>query len=336
MGKQVSLKDIASRVGVSTALVSYVLNGQEKEKRVGIQMAERIREAARELNYNPNHIARSLRKGSTKTIGLIVADIANPFFGNLARVVEDEAGRHGYTVIFGSSDEDPDKSASLIESLVNRQVDGFIIAPVENSEDQIKELVQRGIPVVLVDRYLDSVVTNYVVLDNYTASFDAVSHLLNKAYKRIGMIGYKTSMVHMQERFSGYQDALLSSMPEQEVHLGEIRYTHVSADIDRVLDEFVKGPDKMDAIVFATNALTVTGLYYLSKNKIKIPENLAIIGFDGNAAFDFFYSPLTYIEQPIDEMGKQAVKLLLDQMNGSDQPVQVRLQHKLVKRVSSG
>ena len=161
MSKKISLKDIADQVGVSTALVSYVINGQEKEKRVGKKMANKIRQVAKELNYNPNQIARSLRKGSTKTIGLIVADISNPFFGNMARVVEDEADKYGYTVIFGSSDEDPQKSASLIESLVNRQVDGFIIAPVENTEDQIKTLIDRKIPVVLIDRFLKGVESNY-------------------------------------------------------------------------------------------------------------------------------------------------------------------------------
>ena len=105
MPKRTSLKDIAAKVGVSTALVSYVMNGQEKEKRVGSEIVEKIREAAIELNYKPNQIASSLRKGSTNTIGLIVADIANPFFGQLARIIEDEASKYNYIVIFGSSDE---------------------------------------------------------------------------------------------------------------------------------------------------------------------------------------------------------------------------------------
>ena len=106
MQRRVSMKDIADKVGVSIALVSYVLNGQEKEKRVGAEVVKKIREAAKELNYQPNQIARSLRTKTTKTIGLVVADIANPFFGQLARIIENEANNFGYTVIFGSSDED--------------------------------------------------------------------------------------------------------------------------------------------------------------------------------------------------------------------------------------
>lgn len=336
MGKRISLKDIANSVGVSTALVSYVLNGQEKEKRVGAEMAERIRLAAKELNYNPNQIARSLRKGTTKTIGLIVADIANPFFGQMARVVEDEANNNGYTVIFGSSDEDPVKSAALIDSLINRQVDGFIIAPAERTVDQIKDLIQRSIPVVLIDRFMPELATSFVVLDNYTAAFDAVSYLLGKGYKRIGMIGYQSSLIHMQDRFKGYRDAMIKGGVEDEVKIGEVRFNKVQTDIESVLNDFTSGSQKMDAIVFATNALTISGLYYFNKNKIRIPEELAVIGFDGNAAFDFFYSPLTYIEQPIEKMGKDSVRLLLDQMNGLKEPVQVKLRHALVKRQSDG
>src|SRR5690554_2178605 len=188
MAKKVSMKDIANKVGVSTALVSYVLNGLEKEKRVGTEVVKKIHNAARELKYKPNQIARSLRKGSTNTIGLIVADISNSFFAQLARVIEDEAARSGYTVVFGSSDENSEKSATLIDTLLNRQVDGLIITPSEGSAEQIKTLIQGDIPVVLIDRYLPDLTTNRVVLDNYMATYDATECFVSKGYKKIVMI----------------------------------------------------------------------------------------------------------------------------------------------------
>ena len=150
MNKKISLKDIANEVGVSIALVSYVLNGREKEARVGQEMAEKIRKAALKLNYQPNFIARSLKSGKTNTIGLIVADISNPFFSNLARIIEDEAKKYGYIVIFGSSDESAEKSADLIDVFLNRQVDAFIIAPAAKTEKQIKRLKERKVPFVLI------------------------------------------------------------------------------------------------------------------------------------------------------------------------------------------
>lgn len=335
MVKRVSLKDIAEKVGVSIALVSYVMNGKEKEKRVGADVVERIRRTARELNYRPNQIAKSLRTGTTKTIGLIVADIANPFFGDLARVIEDEAGKYGYTVIIGSSDEDAQKSGVLVELLVNRQVDGFIIVPAEGTAHQIQSLKERGIPLVLTDRYFQEVTTNYVILDNYEASFEAVSHLIEKGHRKIGMIAYKSELIHMQERVRGYVEAMKAKNLENEVNVQRVRYSNLTGDTEKVLSHFTTGKKKVDALLFATSALTIAGLYVIKRIGLKVPEQLAIIGFDGNETYDFFYSPLTYIEQPISEIGKEAVRLLLDQISGSGKVAHMKIKHNLIVRNSS-
>lgn len=336
MSKRVSLKDIANKVGVSTALVSYVLNGLEKEKRVGPEVVKRIREVAGDLNYKPNQIARSLRKGSTNTIGLIVADIANPFFGQLARIVEDEAGKHKYTVIIGSSDENCIKSASLIETFLDRQVDGFIIVPSEGCNQEIESLVNKEIPVVLADRFLPELSTSYIVLDNFGATYEAVNHLVAKGYKNIALIAYKSSLVHMQERIRGYSEAMKDNHLEQAIQIKELSYNRVKEDIEEGVSKLFDGNNQPDAMIFSTNALSISGLYALKKHKIKVPEDMAIIGFDGNEAFDFFYSPLTYIEQPIEEMGKESVRVLLDQIKGSKENVQIELKHRLILRESTG
>jgi LacI family transcriptional regulator len=335
MAKRVSLKDIAEKVGVSIALVSYVVNGQEKEKRVGADLVQRIRDVAIELNYKPNQIAQSLRSGSTKTIGLIVADIANPFFGNLARVIEDEASRHGYTVIFGSSDEDSNKSASLIDILLNRQVDGFIIVPTEGADLQVKTLQERGVPLVLVDRYFQELNTNYVLLDNFRASFEAITHLIKNGRRRIGMIAYQSNLIHMQERTRGYLEALKVNNLENEIRIELVRYDHINTDMKKAIDKLLSGGNKIDALFLATNALTIACLYKVKELSLKVPDEIAIVGFDGNAAFDFFYAPLTYIEQPIEVMGKEAVRMLVVQMNGYKKTEQIILRHKLIERQSS-
>jgi LacI family transcriptional regulator len=335
MSKRVSLKDIADHVGVSTALVSYVMNGLEKEKRVGADVVIRIKKAAQELNYKPNRIAQSLRTGTTKTIGLIVADIANPFFGNLARVIEDEASNHGYTVIFGSSDEDSAKSGSLIDILLDRQVDGFIIVPAEGSSPQIKMLQENGVPLVMADRRFEEINSDYVILDNFKASYDAVAHLIENGHRRIGLIVYKSSLFHMRERIRGYVEAMTDHQLQQEIRVEEVHYDFIQNETRNCMAELISGDKKVDALLFATNALTISGLYCLKEFNIKVPEDIAIIGFDGNAAFDFFYTPLTYIEQPVDQMGKEAVRLLIGQINGSKQNEHVKLNHSLIRRKSS-
>lgn len=335
MAKKVSLKDIASKVGVSTALVSYVLNGLEKEKRVGPEIAEKIHAAAKELKYHPNQIARSLRKGTTNTIGLIVADISNPFFGQLARVIEDEAARFNYTVIYGSSDEDCSKSSILMEALLNRQVDGLLITPAEGSSEKIKSLIKRDIPVVLIDRYFPDVSTNHVVLDNYKATWNAVNCFISGGYNKINMIVYKSSLVHMQERIRGYCEAMKENGLAKEILIKEVRYHQVKNDMERIMDELLK-EKKMNALLFATNALSIYGLYAIRKCNIKVPEELAVIGFDGHEVFDFFQPPISYIKQPLEEMGKESVKILLDQIKGTTKTVHAELKHQFIETASSG
>lgn len=334
MGKKVSLKDIATRVGVSTALVSYVLNGLEKEKRVGHEVVKKIRQAAAELNYQPNQIARSLRKGSTNTIGLIVADIANPFFAHLARIIEDEAIKYNYVVIIGSSDENSSKSESLVKTLLNRQVDGFIIVPAEGCDRQVESLLKRELPVILIDRHFPELATNYVILDNYQATFEATSYLIGRGCRKIRMIAYQSPLIHMQERIRGYKDAMAANpATANSVSVRELDYHQVERQMAKIMTDLKQKKDA-DALLFATNALSIAGLYAVRKNGIRVPEQMSIIGFDGNEAFDFFDPPLTFIQQPLEEMGKESVRVLLEQIHGTSKTVQVKLKHELVCRGS--
>ncbi len=334
MAKKVSITDIAKYAGVSIASVSYVLNGIEKEKRVSKAVADNIRETVTLLNYQPNHIAKSLKRGSTKTIGLIVADISNSYFGDMAKAIEDEAFKNGYTVIFGSSDENPQKSELLVDTLESRQVDGIIIAPVEKAEQSVVKLAKK-LPVVLVDRYLNDEL-DCVVLDNYQAAYDAVRHLSEKGYKRIACIGYQSSMNHIKERFRGYHEAMEKFNPGEPISMGEVNYQTIQEDMDKILDGLLNGEKGIEAVVFATNSLTVAGLYYFQQKNVNIPEDLGVIGFDGNVAFDFFYSPLSYIEQPVRTMGVEAVKMLISNIDGSKERHKIKLPHKLIERKSSG
>ncbi|MGF6847334.1 LacI family transcriptional regulator [Chitinophaga sp. W3I9] len=313
--KKVSLKDIATEAGVSTALVSYVLTNKDKKARIGEEMAKKIREIARKLNYQPNHIARSLKSGRSFTIGLIVADISNPFFANIARTIEDEAKKHNYNVIFGSSDENVDKSQDLINVLVNRQVDGLIITPTEGSEQQILQLKEQKIPFVLIDRFFPEIPASYIAVNNRESAATAVSHLIKMGSKRIGMVAYKTTLHHISERIGGYQDALQQhDIKASNSLLKKARYSHLKEDIRLAIDQLLKGKQPADAIFFATNSLAIEGLKYINTLGIRIPDDLAVITFDEGEALDLFYAPVTFVRQPILEIGKAAVRVLLEQI----------------------
>lgn len=335
--KRVSQKDIAKKVGVSTALVSYVLNGKEKGKRIGEDLVKKIHQTAKELNYQPNEIARSLRNGSTKTIGLVVADIANPFFGYLARCIEDEAMKFGYSVIIGSSDEVVEKSELLINTLLNRQVDGFIIAPAEGTENQINNILEKKIPLILVDRFFPEISTNYIVIDNYQSTYSATSYLIKRGFKKIAFVAYKSSLIHMVERKRGYAEAMQKSDLANNTRIIEVSFLNSKTDIENACLDLLVSEKKIDALVFATNLLSIEGLYCMHNKKIKIPDDLAFIGYDGGDCFNLFYSPITYIEQPIEEIAKEAVRRLMDYFvdgESSTKTVHVILKSNLMIRNS--
>jgi LacI family transcriptional regulator len=338
MKKRVSIKNIAEAAGVSTALVSYVLNGKEKEARVGKEIAEKVREIARELGYQPNQLAKSLKSGRSYTIGLIVADISNPFFANIARTIEDEAKKSNYTVIFGSSDENPEKSRDLIDVLINRQVDGFIIAPTDNSEEQIRNLQKLGIPLVLIDRYFPEIPTSYVVTDNFDASEKLVSHLIETGHQRIGMVTYKSNLVHIRERRRGFEHSMRRhNLKVDDSSVAEVSFGNLEKDIPARIDELLHKEEPVDSIFFATNTLALNGLKYLNRLNYKIPDDLGIVCFDEGDAFDFFYSPLTHANQPLEQVAAKAVSVLLEQIQDSQSPRrEVFLQSELVIQKSSG
>jgi LacI family transcriptional regulator len=333
--KKTSLKDIANRVGVSTALVSYVLNNK-KEGRISKDVAQRIRDTARLLRYRTNQVARSLKTNKTYTIGLIVADISNPFFSMLARIIEDVADESRYTVIFGSSDENTEKFEKLIETFLNRQVDGLIIAPPANAAAQVKYLQEQDMPFVLVDRYFPELETHHVGIDNYAAAFEAVQHLIETGRRKIALVSFDPSIYTIAERRRGYVAALeQNAVIPGGALIKELNTDSGSDQVEQVIDELLSDPNKVDAILFGSNILAAKALKYINTLSIIVPDDLAIISFDETAAFDLFYSPITFIRQPLQEMGRLATKILFDTMSTSQSTVQISLPATLVMRDST-
>jgi LacI family transcriptional regulator len=324
--KKISLTDIADKLGVSKTLVSMVLNGKGKEHRISDEMVEKVLETAEELDYRPNQLARGLRTGRSKTLGLIVADISNPFFAQIGRKIEDEAERNGYHVIFCSSDEDAQVSRVLIDLLKERQVDGLIIAPTAGSGEQIKELQEFDIPFVLIDRYFPDIETNCVITNNRDISFQLVSLLLEQGYRRIGTIFYNLEMPHMQHRLEGYKDAFR----EKGIHFDEqwirkVGFTNLLDDITLEFQRLLSPELNCDCFFFPTGELAIKA-FKSSLNQDKKPSETVGVGcFDDPDLFYFSQFPFWSVAQPLDEMGKQAVDIILDEIKEDRQNGTVKL-----------
>jgi LacI family transcriptional regulator len=310
MKKKTSLKDIASRVGVSTALVSYVLNGQEQEKRVGRDMVKKIRDTAAALHYTPNRIARSLRTKKTNTIGFVVADIDYRFSSGVMKAIEEECLKYNWTVIYGSSGENPKKFAELLKVLIERQVDGLIIVPVEHCNKQIEELTKQRFPFVLIDRMLPGIDANTVSVQNEQMAFFCTDHLIRKRFKRIGYISYQSSLLNLADRKEGYVSAVTRKGLYDAQLIKELPNLDRDEEVKIAVDELLSLSPACDAIFFATDTLAVSGLRHLNALGIKVPEKMGVLSFDESDAFELYSCPITHGRQPLDRIAQLALHTL--------------------------
>lgn len=320
--ERVSLKRIAEEVGVSIATVSLVLNGKDKEGRVSKETASKILDKATELNYMPNTLAKGLKLGRSKTIGLIVADISNVFFGTLALYIQEYAEKDGYAIIIANTNEQVKRMEKMIRLLKSRQVDGLIITPTEGSEYLIKDLIKYKMPLVLVDRSYPNLPVNSVLINNYEISYKATKQLIQQGCKNIAFITYKQDHFHINERKRGYYEAVKEAGLYKADNIQEVRYDFLRSDIDRVISYLVKKEEKIDGIFFATNSISVAGVRSLYKYNFVIQRDIQIMCFDESDAFYLVPIPVPFVKQPIEEMAQHAVHILMDQIEGKNLEVE--------------
>lgn len=315
MSKNVTIKDIAEKLGVSKALVSFVLSGKSKEKRISDRMTKKVLELAESMNYKPNYLAKSLRIGKSHTIALIIADISNPFFAKFARFLEIEASKYNYKVIFANSDEKKEKFSAELEVLKNGQVDGFILTPPIGSEKELLSLQEENIPFVVVDRFFKSVDSHNVIIDNYKAGYEATLRLIQNNCKNIAILNVNNQLFTMKERARGYQDALeengIKVNPSLIKHL---QFSHDKQLIMKAIGEIIE--EGTDGLLFTTSKLTILGIECLRELGVSIPEDLSVISFDDMDAYKVTYTPISAIVQPIEEMSKEAIKILMKMIDG--------------------
>lgn len=313
--KKVSLEDISKELGVSKTLISFVMNGRSEEKRVSKEMTEKVLAKAKEMGYKADYLARAMRTGKSNTIGLIMADISNIFFAKLARSIEDEANRFGYNVIFGSSDEVSVKTGKLIEVFRNKKVDGIIICPTTEDRKYILNLQRDDYPFVLLDRYFSNMKCNTVLVDNYQGTYDINLELLNNGSKRIAYINVNSESAHMKERLRGYLEVHKDSNVKVDHKLiKSVSFRNIGKDIETVIDDLFKKEERVDGIFFSNNHTAYVGIKHLL-NKYKEELNHLSLGcFDSYDYTELLQFPFISGKQPIEEMGKKSVDLIMEQI----------------------
>lgn len=320
-----TIKDVAADAGVSAATVSRVLNGRE----VSPELADRVRSSVDALGYRPSRIARSLRTRSTRVWGLIISDIRNPFFTEMARGVEDVAAKAGYSVVLCNADQDPVKEAKYVDLVYDEQMAGCIIVPADTERSRIDALVAAGTPVIAVDREIQGVDLDLVRIDNREAAAHATRHLLQQGFTDVACITGPATTSTGRDRALGYIDEV--GEDRSRLIWGDFKYEGGYEGMQALL----RLPDPPDAVVVGNNMMMI-GVLNAIRDAGRSPEEFGLIGFDLLVWADLTHPPLSTIGQPTYEIGRIAAELLVERIDGETRPPhEVILPSRLQVRDSS-
>jgi LacI family transcriptional regulator len=321
MTRQVTIKDIADKLGVSTTLVSIVLSGKGREKRFSEETIESVHRTAAEMGYRPNKQARFLRTRKSGLLALIVPDISNPFYGRMARYLEEVAYDQGYQLLIGSFDEENEKFEQLIDRFIGMNIEGFIIVPAYNSDNVIRQIEKLSIPYIFIDRYLKEKEANYIVSDNKAAAMSLVQALITQGASHIAAICYSSDSTAHADRISGYEQALKqNALPFTKEHIYTFKQDFEQESMWEVIRQVHK--NQMDGIFFTNNSLGVAGLKVLSHQDCKIPEDIKVACFDYSDAFQLFHGGIWCAEQDLSSICSASFRNLIRMIN--DEQVDIK------------
>ncbi|WP_208586070.1 LacI family DNA-binding transcriptional regulator [Gracilibacillus suaedae] len=306
---KVTIYDVAEKAGVSIATVSKVINSTGNMRQ---ETRERVLSVMEELNYYPSMMASALTGKKTETLGLLVPDISNPFFSEIARTIEDRAHEKGLSVIMCSTDESPEKEKKYLELLRRKQVDGFIIASSFNDKNLLKGIKSAGTPLVMLTQEAGMTGITSVAVDDFTGGYDAANHLLELGHEKIALIN--ENRLSSKMRVYGFREAYEShgyTFTDDMV----ITANASLANGKKALQTIIRNGNLPSAI-FACNDLLAIGVLQGARERgINIPEDLSLMGFDNTILAITSVPGLTTIAQPIEEMGKKVVDVIIDSIN---------------------
>jgi LacI family transcriptional regulator len=312
-GAQLTLQHIAERSGVSITTISRVLNGQASRYRISKKTEAVVRKIAKECNFVPNQIARSLRLRRTHKIGLVIPDISNPFFAGIARQVTLGAHKHGYSVVLFDSEDSLDLEKQSLALLQSQNVEGVVLCPVGQSGEHLARFVGGKLPMVLVDRFFPDVSLPYVSSDNVAGAKQATELLIAHGHRRIVCLQGLRGTSPNESRVRGYKEALTEhQLPVDDGLVVGDSFTEQSGYIETKL--LLKTRPDVTAIFACSNVNALGAIRALAEEQRKIPDDISLVSFDDTPYSAYLATPLTTVAQTFSEMGEYAVKLLFDQI----------------------
>ncbi|GAA3403751.1 LacI family DNA-binding transcriptional regulator [Paenibacillus hodogayensis] len=307
-----TIYDIAKAAGVSIATVSKVINGTG---RISTETRERVNEIMQEMDYQPSVVASALTGKSTFTIGLLIPDLANPLYAEIARTVEDRGRELGFNLVMCSTDNKPRRENDYITFLRQKRVDGIIISTGISDEEGIGNLVRQKIPVAVVTREMASLEADSVKVDDFLGGYLAASHLTGLGHRHIAVLTEDLSLATSRERVRGYRYALNEAGIDADKQFVVESVSSVEAGRKHALE--MLRSDRSPTAVFASNDLLAIGVVQAAKElRLSIPWDLSVIGFDNTLLAGIVDPPLTTVAQPIAAMGRQVMDLIIQEVRG--------------------
>ncbi|MFF1646597.1 LacI family transcriptional regulator [Streptomyces sp. NBC_00984] len=326
-----SIKDVAAQAGVSVATVSRVLNSHPS---VSPDARTRVLAAVDALGYRPNAVARSLRTDQTRTLGLVISDVLNPYFTELARFVEEEARALGYSVIIGNADERPELQDHHVRTLLDRRIDGLLVSPADGDSPLMADVARDGTPMVFVDRWMPGVDVPVVRADGRRAIRDLVAHLHALGRRRLAIIAGPAATTTGNERVEAFREALCAyELTLPDVYIGQGDFQADSGR--RVTERFLALPEPPEVVFAADNLMALGALDAIRAAGLRVPQDIGLAAFDDIPWFVHTDPPITAIAQPTGDLGRAAVRALVDIVEGRS-PQSVTLPARLVVRRSCG
>lgn len=313
--KKETLSSISRRTGFSITTVSRVLSGNALKYRISPKTAAVVLAEAKRCEYVPSALAQSLRTKKSKMIGLLLPSVSNPFFADMASVIIAELDKFGYMTIVVDTMESEVRMVDNARALIHRNVDGIIAVPCGDSPVAL-ERIEKDVPVVLVDRYYPNTRLSYVTTNNFKGSFDACKLLISKGYKRIVCIQGELWSTPNKERVSGYMSAMRESGLEEEAMVVGNEFSSQNGYLETKL--LMSIPSRPEAIFALSNTIALGALKAVREVGMRVPKDVALLSFDDNAYMDYMTPSITRVSQPVDDMAKLSVKILLDSIKNPD------------------
>ncbi len=308
----ITIKDIAKELNLSKTTISFVLSGIGAEKGVSKKTQERILSYVESINYQPNQLARSLIRGVTNTIGVLVPSIGDSFYAKLLKEIEREAEKEGYIIIISSSERMPEREIKLIRAMRAEQVDGLIIAPTEHLREEMNKLLVDNFPFILIDRFYPDLNTNYVVLNDVNAFYRLIRNLVDKGKKRIAFITADTKVSALTDRLAGYKNALESAgIPFDPAIYCEVPRNDYPLYIEDILDKLFRENPDVDALCFTAHYLASEAVMYMYKKNIDI-SSYGLATIHDNPIIEVLSPKMSVARIPLDAIGRSAVGILIE------------------------